>query len=195
MTVAWPGIPPALPQRTTGKTQDCYSNSHASGQPRPACVRCMPARVWRERADRPGVAGVGAAAALRPLHVGRDAATEVRVNAVDRAGESGQMDQLQSIRAFVTVAGRRLSPGGDPAARVDGDGEPAGRCARDASWRTPASTQHLPPVADRNRRAVPRARRADSGAIDEIDGRVVAMGSKPEGALRIAAPVAFGSAS
>ena len=31
------------------------------------------------------------------------------------------------------------------------------------------------------------------GAIDEIDGRVVAMGSKPEGALRIAAPVAFAS--
>ncbi|MCM3378070.1 LysR substrate-binding domain-containing protein, partial [Bacillus licheniformis] len=30
------------------------------------------------------------------------------------------------------------------------------------------------------------------GAIDEIDGRFVAMGSKPEGVLRVAAPVAFG---
>lgn len=153
----------------------------------------MPVRVRRERADRSGVAGVGAAALAGPSHVGRDAAAGACVQAADRAGESGQMDQLQSIRAFVTVA--REGGFRRAATRLRVSTAMASRLVDALETRLGArllqrSTCHqsLTEIGELYLTRVERI----LGAIDEIDGRFVAMGSKPEGALRIAAPVAFG---
>lgn len=153
----------------------------------------MPPRVWRERGDRPGVAGVGAAALAGSLHVGRDAATGGDFKAVDRAGESGQMDQLQSIRAFVTVA--REGGFRRAATRLRVSTAMASRLVDALETRLGVrllqrSTCHqsLTEIGELYLARVERI----LGAIDDIDGRFVAMGSKPEGALRIAAPVAFG---
>lgn len=153
----------------------------------------MPMRVWRGRADRSGVAGVGAAALAGSLRAGRDAAAGARVNAADRAGKSGQMDQLQSIRAFVTVA--REGGFRRAATRLRVSTAMASRLVDALETRLGArllqrSTCHqsLTEIGELYLTRVERI----LGAIDEIDGRFVAMGSKPEGALRIAAPVAFG---
>ncbi|WP_279628100.1 LysR family transcriptional regulator [Burkholderia puraquae] len=103
------------------------------------------------------------------------------------------MDQLQSIRAFVTVA--REGGFRRAATRLRVSTAMASRLVDALETRLGArllqrSTCHqsLTEIGELYLARVERI----LGAIDEIDGRFVAMGSKPEGALRIAAPVAFG---
>ncbi|MBN3842517.1 LysR family transcriptional regulator, partial [Burkholderia sp. Ac-20349] len=103
------------------------------------------------------------------------------------------MDQLQSIRAFVTVA--REGGFRRAATRLRVSTAMASRLVDALETRLGArllqrSTCHqsLTEIGELYLARVERI----LGAIDDIDGRFVAMGSKPEGALRIAAPVAFG---
>lgn len=103
------------------------------------------------------------------------------------------MDQLQSIRAFVTVA--REGGFRRAATRLRVSTAMASRLVDALETRLGArllqrSTSHqsLTEIGELYLARVERI----LGAIDEIDGRFVAMGNKPEGALRVAAPVAFG---
>ncbi|MBR7968504.1 LysR family transcriptional regulator [Burkholderia cenocepacia] len=103
------------------------------------------------------------------------------------------MDQLQSIRAFVTVA--REGGFRRAATRLRVSTAMASRLVDALETRLGArllqrSTSHqsLTEIGELYLARVERI----LGAIDEIDGRFVAMGSKPEGVLRVAAPVAFG---
>ncbi|WP_455731787.1 LysR family transcriptional regulator, partial [Burkholderia stabilis] len=103
------------------------------------------------------------------------------------------MDQLQSIRAFVTVA--REGGFRRAATRLRVSTAMASRLVDALETRLGArllqrSTCHqsLTEIGELYLARVERI----LGAIDEIDGCFVAMGSKPEGELRVAAPVAFG---
>ncbi|CAB3769762.1 LysR family transcriptional regulator [Burkholderia sp. MSh2] len=103
------------------------------------------------------------------------------------------MDQLQSIRAFVTVA--REGGFRRAATRLRVSTAMASRLVDALETRLGArllqrSTCHQS-LTEIGELYLVRVERI-LGAIDEIDGRFVAMGSKPEGELRIAAPVAFG---
>jgi DNA-binding transcriptional LysR family regulator len=103
------------------------------------------------------------------------------------------MDQLLSIRAFVTVA--REGGFSQAATRLRVSTAMASRLVDALEARLGArllqrSTRHqsLTEIGELYLSRVERI----LGAIDEIDGRLVAMGSEPEGVLRVAAPVAFG---